>query len=95
MPITRVIDVQATEGRFRTMLVDAFPDRAMTVEGRVIHIGGEGTSVRVRLHDRPDLHPGSLDLPMERVEFVFDDASEAEADAFMESYREATMRTGG
>jgi len=95
MPITRVIDVQATEERFRTMLADAFPDRELDGDGRVIRIGGEGTSVSVHLQERPDLHRGSLELPMERVEFVFDDASEAEADAFMESYREATMRTGG
>jgi len=32
---------------------------------------------------------------MERVEFVFEGGSKADADTFMDQYREATMRTGG
>ena len=91
---TRVIDVQATEKAFREMLSGAFDDRPTEVDGDTIRLGGD-RPVHVTLHDQPTRHLGSLDLPMEKVRFEFPDQSEEEADAFMETYRERTMRTGG
>jgi len=91
----RVIDVQAKEEAFRKMLTDAFEDRPQEVEGNTIRLGGEGKPVHVSFHEQPERHLGSLDLPMEKVRFEFPDQSEEDADAFMETYRERTMRTGG
>ena len=91
----RVIDVQATEAQFKEMLDDAFKDRPHDVDGDTIRLGGSGKPVHITLHEQPNRRLGSLDLPMEQVRFEFPDQSEEEADAFMEDYREHTMRTGG
>ena len=95
MTVERVIDVQATEDAFKRMLESAFPDRPTSIDGDSMRIGEGDDAVRVQLHDQPDRQLGSLELPMERVRFLFDGQSEADADAFMEEYRTATMRTGG
>ena len=91
---TRVIEVQATEEKFVEMLKDAFGDRGYDSEGGTIRLDGD-KPVRISFHEQPERHIGSLDLPMEKVRFEFPDQSEEEADAFMETYREHTMRTGG
>ena len=91
----RVIDVQATEEQFKDMLSGAFEDRPYEIDGNEIRLGGAGKPVHITLHDQPDRVLGSLDLPMEEVRFEFPDQSEEDADAFMATYRERTMRTGG
>ena len=93
-PPERIIEVQGTEEKFRDLLTEAFADRPQEVEGNEIRLGGD-KPVRITLHDQPDRHLGSLDLPMEKVRFEFPDQSEADADAFMETYREHAMRPGG
>ena len=92
----RVIEVQMKEDRFRELLDSTFEDRPHTVDGDRITIGGDRhKAVHVTLHEQPERHLGSLDLPMEKVRFEFPDHSEEEADAFMETYREHAMRPGG
>jgi len=91
----RVIDVQATEEQFKDMLSGAFEDRPQEVDGRGIRLGGAGRAVHITLHEQPHRELGALDLPMEQVRFEFPDQSEEDADAFMDTYRERTMRTGG
>ena len=91
----RVIDVQITEPHMKELLDSAFSDTPHRVEGDAMLVEEGDKRVRIELHDQPDRHLGSLDLPMEQVRFEFDGYSEAEADDFMERYRTAAMRTGG
>lgn len=92
----RVIEVQMEEDRFRELLTSIFDDRTHSVEGDKIRIGGEQyKTVEVTLHQQPERHLGSLELPMEKIRFEFIDQSEEEADAFMETYREHAMRPAG
>lgn len=91
----RVIDVQITERRMKELLESAFADMPHEIDGDTMHLRAGSKSVRIDLHEQPDRHLGSLELPMEQVRFEFDGHSESEADEFMERYRTAAMRTGG
>ena len=90
----RVIEVQATEEKFKELLTSAFEDRPHEIDGNEIRLGGD-KEVIITLHEQPDRQLGSLDLPMEKVRFSFPGQSEEEADAFMETYRTHAMRPGG
>ena len=91
----RVIDVQITERHMKELLETAFSDTRHEMDGDTMILHEGGRSVRIELHEQPDRHLGSLELPMEQVRFEFDGYSEAQADDFMERYRTAAMRTGG
>lgn len=64
------------------------------ISDRVI-VHDNDKEVQIKITDEPIRHLGSLDLPMEEIEFKFIDYTEEEADRFMEEFRRHTMREGG
>jgi len=95
MSADRILEMQCTHARFLEMLPKAIEHRPFElVDDRVtVHDGDR--CVTLIVHDEPVRRLGSLDLPMESVVFQFPDHSDAEADAFMSSFREHTLRAGG
>ena len=51
--------------------------------------------VEIALTDEGERHLGSLDLPMERIDFEFIGYTQKEVDAFMERFDQQTLREGG
>lgn len=95
MKPTRSIETQSTHAEFMTMLPKACGSKPYEIiDNQVIVHDGE-RQIRITVHDQPIRHLGSLDLPMEKLDFEFDGYSEAQAEFFMREYRKHACRAGG
>lgn len=91
----RTIETQCTHAQFMAALPSACGGLPYEIIDNQVIVHDNDKQVRITINDRPIRHLGSLDLPMEKAEFVFDRYSEQQADAFMSYYRQHTFRAGG
>lgn len=95
MKPTRTIETQCTHAQFMAALPKACGGLPYEIIDNQVIVHDKDKQVRITVNDQPIRHLGSLDLPMERAEFVFDRYSEQQADDFMTHYRQHTFRSGG
>lgn len=95
MKPVRTIETQSTHAEFMSSLPKACGSRPYEIIDNQVIVHDKDRQVVITVHDEPIRHLGSLDLPMEQVEFVFDGYTEEKADAFMTEYRKHTFRAGG
>jgi hypothetical protein len=65
------------------------------VSGNRVTVKDGDRRVEIALTDEGERHLGSLDLPMERIDFEFIGYTQEEIDAFMERFDQHTLRAGG
>jgi hypothetical protein len=95
MKPVRTLETQTTHADFMSTLPRACSNRPYEIIDNQVIVHDGDKQIRIRIHDEPIRHLGSLDLPMEEIEFTFDGHSEDEADQFMSEYRKHTFRAGG
>ena len=91
----RSLETQCTHAEFMSMLPRACGNRPFEIIDNQVIVHDKDKQIRITVHDQPIRHLGSLDLPMESIEFVFDSYTEEQADRFMSEYRKHTFRSGG
>lgn len=91
----RQLETQCTHAEFMAALPKACGNRPYEIIDNQVIVHDKNRQIRITVHDQPIRHLGSLNLPMEKIEFVFDRYTEDQADTFMSEYRKHTMRTGG
>ncbi len=91
----RTIETQCSHAEFMQSLPKACGNRPYEIIDNQVIVHDKYKKIRIIVHDEPIRHLGSLDLPMEKAEFVFEDYSEEQADAFMHVYRQHSFRGGG
>lgn len=89
------MEMQCTHSEFLRELPQACGGRPFEIvdEHVIVHDGDR--QIRIAIHDEPVRHLGSLNLPMERIEMSFEGYTDAEADAFLDEFREHILRCGG
>ncbi len=87
--------VQLTRDEFLRQLPDAAGTLTPRVDNENVYLSDGSKVVRIQLTDLGIEDKGSLHLPMQRVEFSFENMSEAEAGAFMSRWDEHELRMGG
>ena len=87
--------VQLTREEFLRQLPDAAGTTDYRTEGDDIVIGTGNSQARIKLTDLGIEEKGSLELPMQRVDFRFENMAEAEVQAFMSRWDEHKLRMGG
>lgn len=91
----RSLETQCTHAEFMSSLPKACGNRPYEVIDNQVIVHDKNRQIRIKVHDQPIRHLGSLDLPMETIEFEFDSYTEEQADQFMREYRQHTFRVGG
>ena len=86
---------QITREEFLRQLPDAAGHMGHKVDGNDIVIGDGRQRVRIHLTDLGIEDKGSLELPMQKVEFNFENMSESDADEFMGHWDQHKLRMGG
>jgi hypothetical protein len=87
--------VQLTREEFLRQLPDAIGDMSFRDEGNEIVIGDSTKSVRIKLADLGTEDIGSLHLPMQQVDFRFQNMATGEIESFMTRWDEHKLRMGG
>jgi hypothetical protein len=87
--------VQLTRDEFLRQLPDAVGNLAYRVDGNDIVIGDTTKLVRVHLTDLGIEELGSLNLPMQQVDFSFEQMADGEVDDFMGRWDNHKLRMGG
>jgi len=91
----RTIETQCTHAQFMAALPSASGGLPYEIIDNQVIVHNKDKQIRITVSDQPIRHLGSLELPMENVEFLFDRYSEQQADEFMRHYRKHTFRAGG
>jgi len=91
----RDYESQCTRADFFRNLPSAVDNRPFEVIDNRVIVYDEDRTVNITVHDEPIRKLGSLELPMEKIQFEFNGYSDAAADKFMDIYREHNMRCGG
>ena len=86
---------QITREEFLRQLPDAAGFMGHKVDGNDIVIGEGIKRVRIHLTDLGIEEKGALDLPMQKVEFIFENMTDADADEFMGHWDQHKLRMGG
>jgi len=89
------LEMQCTHAEFLRELPAACGKRPFEIIGNEVIIHDGTRKVRIKIHDEPIRHLGSLDLPMEEITIEFDDFSDAAAEQFMRDFRRGIQREGG
>jgi hypothetical protein len=87
--------VQLTREEFLRQLPDAVGSAEYHTEGDEIIVGADNKLARIKLTDLGIDELGSLDLPMQRVDFSFENMADAEVEKFMSRWDEHKLRMGG
>ncbi len=87
--------VQTTRDEFLRQLPDAVGEWPCRVEGDGVIIGKENQSVRLKLTDLGIEDKGSLHLPMQQVDFNFENMTVDDVQKFMTHWDEHELRMGG
>lgn len=95
MKIIHNLETQSSHAEFMSSLPTACGMRPYEIIDNQVIVHDADRQVRITVHDEPIRHLGSLDLPMEKVEFEFDGYTNTQADDFMAEYRKHTFRAGG
>ena len=88
-------EVQLTRDEFLRQLPDAVGELAYRVDGNEIVIGVSGKLIRIKLTDLGIKELGSLNLPMQQVDFSFEHMTDSEVDHFMSRWDDHKLRMGG
>jgi len=89
------LEMQCTHAEFLRELPAACGNRPYEIIGNEVIVHDGTRKVRIKIHDEPIRHLGSLDLPMEEITLTFDDFSDAAAEQFMRDFRRGSQREGG
>ena len=95
MKPVRTVETQTTHASFMSSLPSVCANRPYEIIDNQVLVHDGTRQIRIKVHDEPIRHLGSLDLPMEKIVFVFDGYTEDEADQFMRDFRTHTFRAGG
>ena len=87
--------VQLTREEFLRQLPDAVGDVDYRTDGDDIVIGDGSKLIRIKLTDLGIEELGSLDLPMQRVDFRFESMADFEVEDFMSRWDDHKLRMGG
>ena len=87
--------VQLTREEFLRQLPDAIGPLAHRSDGDDIVIDDGGKLIRIKLSDLGIEELGSLDLPVQKVDFSFENMSHFEVEDFMKRWDEHKLRMGG
>lgn len=88
--------VQLTREEFLRQLPDAVGGLAYRTDGDDIVVIGDGSKlIRIKLTDLGTEELGSLDLPMQRVDFSFESMADFEVEDFINRWDEHKLRMGG
>lgn len=90
-----IIEIQSTHARFLSGLPQTFANRPFEIIDNQVIVHDNGKKIRITIHDEPIQHLGSLDLPMEKLEFEFDGHSQEQADVLISEFRKHNQRAGG
>ena len=91
----RTIETQCSHAEFMQSLPTVLGKRPYEIVDNKVIMYDDGKRVEIVVNDLPLRTLGSLELPMEKVEFNFLDYTESQADTFMEDYRKHNVRCGG
>ena len=86
---------QITREEFMRQLPDAAGFMGHSVDGNDIVIGNGGQRVHIHLTDLGIEDKGALELPMQKVDFNFENMSDEDADQFMGHWDQHKLRMGG
>lgn len=93
-PVRR-LEMQCTHAEFLRELPGACGNRPYEIIGDRVIVHDKDQEIQIRIRDEPIRHLGSLNLPMEEINFKFIDYTEDEASRFMEAFEKHIMRLGG
>lgn len=91
----RQIEMQCTHAEFLRELPSACGNRPYEIIGDRVIVHVNDREIQIRIRDEPIRHLGSLNLPMEEINFKFIDHTEDEANSFMKEFERHIMRLGG
>lgn len=91
----RKLEMQCTHAEFLRELAFACGKRPYEIIGERVIVHDGDREIQIRIRDEPVRHLGSLDLPMEEIQFKFIDFTEDEASRFMEEFERHILRLGG
>ena len=87
--------VQLTRVEFLRQLPDAIGELDYRVDGDDIVIGDGSKLIRIKLTDLGTQELGSLELPMQHVDFSFANMADSEVEDFMNRWDDHKLRMGG
>ena len=91
----RTVETQTTHASFMSSLPSVCANRPYEIIDYQVLVHDGTRQIRIKFHDEPIRHLGSLDLPMEKLVLIFDGYTEDEADQFMRDFRTHSFRAGG
>lgn len=91
----RTLETQCSHAEFMRSLPTVLENRPYEIVDNKVIMYDDNKRVEMVINELPLKTLGSLELPMERVEFNFPDYTESQADLFMENYRKHSLRCGG
>lgn len=89
------INTQCDHATFFRELPDAIEHRPFEVTGNAVKVYDNGKIINITVSEEELKTLGSLKLPMEHIVFEFPEHTQEEADKFIASYRNHTIRCGG
>jgi len=91
----RTIETQCSHAEFMRELPSACGSRPYEIIDNQVIVHDGKKQIRITVSEEPVRQLGSLELPMEKVSFEFQDFTDDQADDFMTQYRQHTFRAGG
>ena len=95
MAVALTREAQLTREEFLRQLPDAVGDMTHRVDGNDIVIADGSKLIRIKLTNLGIDEKGSLDLPMQQVDFSFENMTDIEIEDFMTRWDEHKLRMGG
>ena len=92
---TRQWEMGLTHAEFFRTLPAALGDRPYRVEGAVVSIDDQGHKVTIRLAPESMRRIALLQVPVTRVEFIFDGHEPEQIESFMAHFARYYQRGGG
>ena len=95
MQPVRSMEMQCTHAEFMQSLPAAVGQLPFEITDNRVIVYDQNKCIEIVVNDLPVRQLGSLELPMEKIEFSFPDHTEEEAEEFMKHYRKHIVRCGG
>ena len=87
--------IQTTKDEFIRQIAGAAGGMGYSIQGNDVLLGKNGRSIKIHVTDLGVEEKGSLELPMQRVEFDFRNMSEPDIEAFLKIWDQHHLRMGG
>lgn len=91
----RTIEAQCTHAEFMQSLPAAVGQKPYEITDNRVIVYDKKKCIEIIVSDLPVRELGSLELPMEKIQFTFPEHTEEEAEDFMTNYRKHAFRCGG